>query len=58
MPEQLLIFEPRGAGAGHRRPWRNVAFLLILLACLAVTVFVLVAIVSPSAGAAGGCGGG
>jgi hypothetical protein len=59
MPEQLLIHEPlRGEPQPDHRAWRSVAFLLVLLGCLAITVFLLVAVVSPAAGAAGGCGGG
>jgi hypothetical protein len=59
MPEQLLIREPLSdQPQPDPRAWRSVAFLLVLLGCLAVTVFVLVAVVSPAAGAAGGCGGG
>jgi hypothetical protein len=59
MPEQLLISDPLGGEQQRRRHgWRSAAFLLVLLGCLAITVFVLVAVVSPAAGAAGGCGGG
>ncbi len=59
MPDQLLISETLGREQGrHGSRWRSAAFLLVLLGGLAVTVFVLVAIVSPAAGAAGGCGGG
>jgi hypothetical protein len=62
MPEQLLNPElsqrPAGGRRCPRRGWRSAAFLLVLLGSLAITVFVLVAVVSPAAGAAGGCGGG
>jgi hypothetical protein len=58
MAEQSLICEPlNDQRQPDHRPWRNVTFLLVLLGCLAITVFVLVAVV-PAVGAAGGCGGG
>jgi len=40
------------------RAWRGAAYLAVLLACLGITIVFLVVIVIPSAGAAGGCGGG
>jgi len=71
MPEQSLIREPlhdqrhldhpgQPDQSDHpdHRVWRSVAFLLILFGCLAITMFVLVAVVGPAVGAAGGCGGG
>jgi hypothetical protein len=59
MPEQLMTSEPPGVETGRRgRAWRGVLYLAVLLACLGITIVFLVAIISPSAGAAGGCGGG
>jgi hypothetical protein len=59
MPEQLMISDPPHAEPGRRgRAWRGALYLAVLLACLAITIVFLVAIVIPSAGAAGGCGGG
>lgn len=60
MPEQLMISEPPCAEAQQRRgsAWRGALCLVILLGCLGITIVFLVAIISPSAGAAGGCGGG
>jgi hypothetical protein len=59
MTEQSLICEPlNDQRQPDHRPWREVTFLLVLLGCLAITVFVLVAAVGPAVGAAGGCGGG
>jgi hypothetical protein len=59
MPEQLMISDPPCAEPGrHGRAWRGAAYLAVLLACLGIAIVFLVAIVIPSAGAAGGCGGG
>jgi hypothetical protein len=46
---------PRPGRGGQR--WRSAVFLLVLVGCLAA-ITVLVMVVAPSAGAAGGCGGG
>jgi hypothetical protein len=59
MTEQLLgsppqAAEPEPGPAG----WRGFVFLLVLLTGLAVGTILVVALVVPSAGAAGGCGGG
>jgi hypothetical protein len=59
MPEQLMTSDPPCAEPEQRgQAWRAALFLVVLLACLGITVVFLVAIISPSAGAAGGCGGG
>jgi hypothetical protein len=59
MPEQLMISDPPCAEPPRRgRAWRGALYLTVLLACLGITIVFLVAIVIPSAGAAGGCGGG
>jgi hypothetical protein len=59
MPEQLMISDPPCVKPRRRgRAWRGAAYLAVLLACLGITIVFLVAIVIPSAGAAGGCGGG
>ncbi|HTZ29702.1 MAG TPA: hypothetical protein VMC83_37245 [Streptosporangiaceae bacterium] len=59
MPEQLMICDPPRVDPGLRgRAWRGAAYLAALLACLGITIAFLVTIVIPSAGAAGGCGGG
>jgi hypothetical protein len=50
---------PRQAGQpGRRAGWRGLALALALLTGFAVAAFLIVAVVAPSAGAAGGCGGG
>ena len=38
--------------------WCTALWVAVLVACVAITIVFLAAIVSPSAGAAGGCGGG
>ena len=54
-----MICDPPRVEPGRRaRAWRGAAYLAVLLACLGITIVFLVAIVGPSAGAAGGCGGG
>ncbi len=54
-----MICDPPRVEPGQRgRAWRGAAYLAVLLACLGITIVFLVAIVIPSAGAAGGCGGG
>jgi hypothetical protein len=59
MPEQLMICDPPSVEPGRRGcAWRGAAYLAVLLACLGITIVFVVAIVGPSAGAAGGCGGG
>jgi hypothetical protein len=59
MPEQLMTREPPCVQPERRgQAWRGVLYVAISLACLAITIVILVAVVSPSAGAAGGCGGG
>jgi hypothetical protein len=59
MPEQLMTSDPPCTEPGPRgRAWRGGVYLAVLLACLGIAILFLVAIVIPSAGAAGGCGGG
>jgi hypothetical protein len=59
MPEQLVIPDQTCAEPGPRGgAWRGAAYLAVLLACLGITIVFLVVVVAPSAGAAGGCGGG
>jgi hypothetical protein len=59
MEKQLLVSKLREADPGRRRAdWRGFALSLALLTVFAVTVVFLVAALAPSAGAAGGCGGG
>jgi hypothetical protein len=61
MPEQLMTSDPPCAEPQPERRgqgWRSALFLVVLLACLGIAVLFIVAIISPSAGAAGGCGGG
>jgi hypothetical protein len=58
MTEQTLVPGPMTAEPGPRvGRWRAAVVLLVLLAGLAVTTFLVMAL-APSAGAAGGCGGG
>ena len=58
MTEQSLVPGPMTAEPGPRvGRWRAAVVLLVLLAGLAVTTFLVIALVQ-SAGAAGGCGGG
>ena len=59
MAEQLLVSPPQAAEPGPRPAgWRGFVLLLALLTGLAVGTILVVALVAPSAGAAGGCGGG
>jgi hypothetical protein len=59
MPEQLMTSDPPCVETGRRgQAWRSALFLVVLLACLGIAILFVVAIISPSAGAAGGCGGG
>lgn len=54
-----MISDPPCAEPGQRgRAWRGAVYLAVLMACLGITIVFLVAVISPSAGAAGGCGGG
>jgi hypothetical protein len=55
--------EPREATSfpgplSSERHWKNLALSLVLLATVAGVVLFLLFVVAPSAGAAGGCGGG
>ena len=54
----MICDPPRAEPARRGRPWRGAAYLAVLLACLGITILFLVLVVGPSAGAAGGCGGG
>ena len=54
----MICGAPRVEPGRRARAWRGAAYLAVLLACLGITIVFLVAIVGPSAGAAGGCGGG
>lgn len=64
MPDQSVVSEslntaPRSTKSGPTgQAWRSAVFAVVLIVCLAAAVAVLVTIVIPSAGAAGGCGGG
>jgi hypothetical protein len=59
MPEQLIISDPPCAEPERRsQAWRTAVWVAVLAVCVGITIVFLVAIVSPSAGAAGGCGGG
>ena len=49
---------PRTEPERRDKPWRTALWLAALLACLAIAIAFLVLVVIPSAGAAGGCGGG
>jgi hypothetical protein len=59
MAEQTLVDESTTAGPEPPRGgrWRTTAILLATMAGLAAVTF-LVVVLAPSAGAAGGCGGG
>ena len=60
MTEQLLVPETPTAEPGRKARagrWRSAVFLLALMAGLAAITFLAVTL-APSAGAAGGCGGG
>jgi hypothetical protein len=59
MPEQLMISDPPCAEPGRRRGrWRTALLLAVLLGSVVAVFVLLVFVVIPSAGAAGGCGGG
>jgi len=59
MAEQLLSPERREAESGrHRADWWGLVLTLALLTGFMVAAILVVALVAPSAGAAGGCGGG
>jgi hypothetical protein len=59
MTEQLLVSPPQNAEPEHRPAgWRGFVLSLALLVGFVVGLILVVALVAPSAGAAGGCGGG
>jgi hypothetical protein len=59
MPQQLMTSDPPCVEPERRgQAWRTALWVAVLVACVAITIVFLIAIVSPSAGAAGGCGGG
>ena len=59
MTEQLLVPERLEAEPGRRRgEWWGLVVTLALLTGFAAAAILVVALVAPSAGAAGGCGGG
>ena len=59
MEEQLLVSKRLAAECGPRRGgWRGLVLALVLLTGFAAAAILVAAVVAPSAGAAGGCGGG